>query len=66
MTLKSLYTAIRVHSNGMLNLYANRIGFGILGRAKLQTNPIENRGEILKIGYIRISTVDQNTARQGY
>lgn len=32
--------------------------------AKLKSYPIENWSDYLKIGYIRISTVDQNTARQ--
>lgn len=36
----------------------------VLGCIKIQTDPIENRGDCLKIGYIRISTTDQNTARQ--
>lgn len=35
-----------------------------MGYAKRKYRPIENWGEILKIGYIRISTTDQNTARQ--
>ena len=32
--------------------------------AKLKSHPIGNRSDYLKIGYIRISTADQNTARQ--
>lgn len=36
----------------------------VLGCIKIQTDLIENRGDNLKIGYIRISTTDQNTARQ--
>lgn len=32
--------------------------------AQKKSHPIENRGDCLKIGYIRISTTDQNTARQ--
>jgi len=35
-----------------------------LGYAKLKTDPIEKVSKFMKIGYIRISTTDQNTARQ--
>jgi len=48
----------------MLKIYANRVGFRILVYSKLKSYPIENGGDYLKIGYIRISTADQNTARQ--
>ena len=35
-----------------------------MGYAKIKSYPIGNWSDILKIGYIRISTTDQNTARQ--
>lgn len=35
-----------------------------MGYAKLKTDPIEKVSKFMKIGYIRISTTDQNTARQ--
>ncbi len=42
----------------------NRVGFCILERSFLQTHPIGNGGEKLKIGYIRVSSQEQNAARQ--
>ncbi len=70
MILKKCFIAvcikyvIRVHSIDTPTQYANRVSFHILEYAKKKSHPIENGGEILKIGYIRISTIDQNTARQ--
>jgi len=60
-------STVRVHPIGGITKYANRVGFAILEYAIFKTNPIENNRKELKfmtIGYIRISTVDQNTARQ--
>lgn len=48
-------------------MYPNRVGFRILAYAIWKRNPIGNfqggRNE-MQVGYIRISTVGQNTARQ--
>ena len=53
-----------MYSNGTPKLCANRVGFRILEYAKIKSYPIGNWSDYLKIGYIRISTTDQNTARQ--
>ena len=44
----------------------NRVGFGVLACAILKTDPIGNfrRKYVLKIGYVRVSTQEQNTIRQ--
>ena len=47
--------------------YPNRIGFRLLAYAIPKTNPIGKiffGGVSLKIGYIRVSTQEQNTIRQ--
>ena len=53
-----------MYSNGIPKICANRVGFRILEYAKIKSYPIGNWSDYLKIGYIRISTTDQNTARQ--
>ena len=58
---------VRVYSNGRVKLQVNRVENCLLVYAILQLNPIENYFEledIMKIGYIRCSSSDQNTARQ--
>lgn len=45
--------------------YVNRVVFGLLQYVKMGGDPIAmNGGTDLKIGYIRVSTEEQNTARQ--
>lgn len=59
------WCANRVHPCGTFENYANKVGFSILAYAISETHPIGREEMIkLKIGYIRISTVDQNPARQ--
>ena len=55
---------VRVYPNETVKIYANKVGFYILKYATQNTDPIEKGEKIMKIGYIRISTTDQNTARQ--
>jgi len=65
---RDLSCANRVHPYGTLKKYPNRVVFSILAYAISETDPIGNflckRTWMMKIGYIRISTADQNTARQ--
>jgi len=53
----------RVYSYGIPKNCANRVDFRLLACATRKGNPI-GKGGLMKIGYIRISTTDQNTARQ--
>ena len=56
---------IRVHPYGTREKYANRVAERFLAYAIYHGNPIGRKDvNTLKIGYIRISTTDQNTARQ--
>ncbi len=41
-----------------------RIGFLVLERSKEKQALLEQKGEKMKVGYIRVSSEDQNTARQ--
>lgn len=58
-----------MYPNGTRKKRPIRIEFRVLNRPTLEANPIGNilldkGGEILKIGYIRVSTQEQNTIRQ--
>lgn len=61
-------SSIRLQSTGTSKSRANRVHFAILERSIWQANSIGTsfyKGEIcLKIGYVRVSTEEQNTARQ--
>ena len=55
----------RVYPYETTKTYVNRIVFGLLKYVKTCGDPIAmNGGTDLKIGYIRVSTEEQNTARQ--
>ena len=55
----------RVYPSEIVNFYVNRVAFGLLKHVKMYGDPIAmNGGTDLKIGYIRVSTEEQNTARQ--
>ena len=57
--------AVGVYPNGISKKYANRVGFEVLACAIPQTDPIGSKERlVLKIGYIRVSTQEQNTVRQ--
>ena len=56
---------IRLYPFARVNFYVNRVGFELLKYVKMYGDPIAmNGGTALKIGYIRVSTEEQNTARQ--
>ena len=57
---------IELYPNGTGKKNPNRVGFEVLAHAILKTDPIGNfRGKyVLKIGYVRVSTQEQNTIRQ--
>ncbi len=63
---------VRVHSNGTAKKRPIRAGFRVLARSRLETDPngtfcanlFFEGGLTLKIGYIRVSTQEQNTIRQ--
>ena len=55
----------RVYPSEIVNFYVDRVAFGLLKYVKMYGDPIAmNGGTDLKIGYIRVSTEEQNTARQ--
>ena len=55
----------RVYPSETTKNYVNRVVFRLLQYVKMCGNPIAmNGGTDLKIGYIRVSTEEQNTARQ--
>ena len=55
----------RVYPSETTKIYVNRVAFGLLKYVKMYGDPIAmNGGTDLKIGYIRVSTEEQNTARQ--
>ena len=57
--------AIRAYLSGTSKKCANRVGFEVLACAIPRTDPIGSKERIhLKIGYIRVSTQEQNTIRQ--
>ena len=43
---------------------ANRVGFPYFDSAKIRRDFIETGGINMRVGYVRVSTVGQNTARQ--
>jgi len=56
-----------VYPIGTAEKHSNRVGSGALAYAILETDPIGSREKelfFLKIGYVRTSTAEQNTARQ--
>ena len=56
---------IRLYPSEIVNFYGNRVAFRLLQYVKMYGDPIAmNGGTALKIGYIRVSTEEQNTARQ--
>ena len=56
---------IRLYPSETTKNYVNRVVFGLLQYVKMGGDPIAmNGGTDLKIGYIRVSTEEQNTARQ--
>lgn len=44
--------------------HPTRVVFALLRYATRHSDPIEKEGDLLKIGYIRVSTAEQNTVRQ--
>ena len=55
----------RVYPSETTKNYVNRVVFEILKYVKMYGDPTAmNGGTALKIGYIRVSTEEQNTARQ--
>lgn len=54
----------RVYLIGRPKMCVIRVGLRILVYAIGRTDPIGNGGDMMKIGYIRISTAEQNIARQ--
>ena len=55
----------RVYPFEITKFYVNRVDFGLLQYVKTCDDPVAINGVInLKIGYIRVSTEEQNTARQ--
>lgn len=66
-TLGCANCADRVYPSGTVKKYSNRVGFGVLVYAIPGADPIGSSGRellFLKIGYVRTSTAEQNTARQ--
>lgn len=64
-TLGFAECAIRVYPTGAAQTYSNRAGFRVLAYASPQAGPIGSQEVvILNIGYVRVSTQEQNTIRQ--